>query len=86
MNSVKDLHKSVTFVRPSYEVQLGISPKNYILEVISTRSLKHKMIHDVKPEMILDNAAYRISAPAGYRISRAWQESVTVANEVRLDF
>lgn len=79
--TLSDMPRYFTVIQPVFELQLGIEP-TFILEVISMRTLKHKMVYDVKGEK--RDYGRTIKAPSGYRISRAWRGSVTVENEIHI--
>jgi hypothetical protein len=81
MKTLSELPKSVIITQSVLELQLGIAPqKEYVLEVISTRTIKHKVIH-VKAT-VDKQGYYRITAPAGYRISRMWVGHVGTDTEL----
>jgi hypothetical protein len=81
--TLSEMPKQIAIQQPVFELQLGIPMKTYILEVISMRTIKHKMVYDVKPEPRSYGGV--IKAPSGYRISRIWKERVSVETELAIN-
>jgi hypothetical protein len=85
MKTLSEYPKSFIVVQTVLEQQMGVrSAAVYVLEVISSRTLCHKTI-EIKPEFNPTFNTYAVSAPSGYRIYRAWKDSVSVANECHID-